>query len=144
MAWISTDITLVSQQTTELDHNHALIAQLRQASKRQDAKRTELLSVRQQRQNLVAQIASVRAKHEAAAEAERREHDLHELVKDLELAVQRGRAAERNASEEELQPVGLELRLRDVAETVSTADGRMGMLGRVNGLNDALERAIAA
>ena len=86
----------------------------------------------------------MRAQHEAEAKANRDEHELHDMLHDIQLAVQRGRAAERTADEEGLRPVGLERRLHGVAEQGSAADGRAGMVGKVRELNEMLERAIAA
>ena len=112
--------------------------------KRQSTARDGLLSLRKQHQDLAAEIDAVRTQHETEKETARKERELDDMLQDIKLAVQRGRAAERKASEEQLRPVGLELRLRNVVEGVSSSDGREGLVGRVRGLNEALERAITA
>ena len=112
--------------------------------KHQSAARDELLSLRKQRQDLALEIDAVRSQYEAEKETARKERELDDILQDIQLAVQRGRAAERKATEEELRPVGLELRLRNVVDGVSSSDGREGLVGTVRGLNEALEAAIAA
>ena len=66
------------------------------------------------------------------------------MIQDIELAVQRGRAAqlaqgaEGDAAEES---VGLELRLRTVAAEVSSVGGG-GLLERVRGFNALMEKVL--
>ncbi len=64
------------------------------------------------------------------------------MLHDVELAVQRGRTAQRKPGAD-LTPVGLELRLREVADRVSSARGRQSILQRVRGMNARLEAAVS-
>ena len=65
------------------------------------------------------------------------------MLHDIELAVQTGKGLPQDP-DEDLRPTNMELRLRLAAETVSSADGRQGILDRVKGYNAFLERAVAA
>ena len=66
------------------------------------------------------------------------------MIQDIELAVQRGRAAQlaQGVEEEAVEEsAGLELRLRKVAVEVSSVD-RGGLLERVKGFNTLMEKIL--
>ena len=137
------------QMTTALDHNYALGVKLKHANKQKAALRDELLDLRKQRQEVELQIDEVRARHEKDARVANEEHHLETLLQDIELAVERGRAApevdeeeEDEDGEEEGKP-SLSMRLQQAADVMSSADGRVGLLERVKGFNGLLEEAIA-
>ena len=66
------------------------------------------------------------------------------MIQDIELAVQRGRAAQLAKGEEEAgeEGVGLELRLRKLAAEVSSVGGG-GLLERVRGFNALMEKSLS-
>ena len=136
------------QMTTALDHNHALGVKLKHAAKKKASLRDELLEMRRQRQELELQMDEMRAGNEEAAKAANEEHELNNLLHDIELAVERGKAAQEqdgdddgDAEEGNGEPT-LAMRLRQVADNVSSADGRIGMLERIKDFNKLLEEAI--
>lgn len=146
------------QMTTALDHNHALAVKLKHANKGQVALREELLGLRRQRQEIELQMDEVRRRNEEEAREAAEEQRLREMLQDIQVAVQRGRAAEEqegsqgeDGEDESRNGKGgdadggptLAMRLRRLGETVSSADGRVGMLEKVRGFNRLLEEAIA-
>ena len=138
------------QMTTALDHNYALGVKLKHANKQKAALRDELLEMRKQRQELDLQMDELRGQNEEDARVANEEHTLDTLLQDIELAVQRGKAAQEHGDEEEDDDdhqdedggLTLAMRLQQVADTVSSADGRVGTLERVKGFNKLLEQAI--
>ena len=72
------------------------------------------------------------------------ETDLNNMLHDIELAVQKGRAAQRlQDPDADDEPIGLELRLRELTGTISSSGGHTGLLDRLKEFNELLERAIA-
>lgn len=67
------------------------------------------------------------------------------MLRDIELAVHRGRAQQeshsRNTQDIKRDMTGLEFSLRNIAEKVSSANGR-GLLDRVKDFNSLLEKAM--
>jgi hypothetical protein len=84
---------------------------------------------------------AVRAKHDAAAKKAARDQELQQMLEDLELAAHRGRAAQAKLEADGggEGEVGLELRIRDVVERVSSHGGRTGLLTRLKRFNAYLE-----
>jgi hypothetical protein len=69
------------------------------------------------------------------------------MIEDIELAVQRGRTLQRalieKGEEDGADPRGLEMRMKMVAGKVSKVGGEGGgLLERVRGFNDMVERAL--
>ncbi|MCJ1414746.1 hypothetical protein MMC32_001074 [Xylographa parallela] len=132
------------QMTEAIDNNHGLTTRLRQANKTKSTKRDALLDIKRQRDEIAIEMDAVRAQHEIATQIAQDENDLDTMIQDIELAVQRGRAAqlaqgaEGDAAEES---VGLELRLRTVAAEVSSVGGG-GLLERVRGFNALMEKVL--
>ncbi|MCJ1385401.1 hypothetical protein MMC17_008524 [Xylographa soralifera] len=132
------------QMTEALDNNHGLTTRLRQASKTKTAKRDALLDIKKQREEIAIEMDAVRAQHERATKIAQDENDLDTMIQDIELAVQRGRAAQLAQGVEEdtaEESVGLELRLRTVAAEVSSVEGG-GLLERVKGFNALMEKVL--
>ena len=74
------------------------------------------------------------------------EDDLNSMLHDIELAVQRGRAHEEREgtiSDESKDTVGLELKAKMVAASVSSVGG-IGLLDQVKEYNALLEKVIAS
>ncbi|MCJ1438251.1 hypothetical protein MMC27_007639 [Xylographa pallens] len=132
------------QMTEAIDNNHGLATRLRQANKTKTTKRDTLLDIKRQREEIAIEMDAVRAQHEIATKIAQDENELDTMIQDIELAVQRGRAAqlaqgvEGDAAEES---VGLELRLRKVAAEVSSVGGG-GLLERVKGFNALMEKVL--
>ncbi|MCJ1402185.1 hypothetical protein MMC11_005405 [Xylographa trunciseda] len=155
------------QMTEAIDNSHGLTTRLRQANKTRNTKRDALLDIKRQREEIAIEMDAVGAQHEQATKVEQvrdshhcpstfwrneaqadvdnqDENDLNTMIQDIELAVQRGRAAqlatdgEPDAAEEN---VGLELRLRKVAMEVSSVGGE-GLLDRVRGFNALMEKVL--
>ena len=140
------------QMTVALDHNYALGVKLRSAKRKKDALREEVLDMRRRRGEVEVQIDEVRAKHESEAREAEAEERLRGLLMDIELAVERGRGAPAlgGSSDEEEDDEeggegrgGLLMRVQQVTDRVSSADGMVGVLERVKGFNGLLEEAIA-
>ena len=141
------------QMATALDHNYALGVKLKHANKQKTALRDEVLDLRRQRQEMELQIDEVRARHEEEAREADEEYRLNTLLQDIELAVERGRTApEESDDDDDEDERGVEggegrpnlmMRLQQVTDRVSSADGRIGMLDRVKAFNGLLEEAIA-
>ncbi|MCJ1471932.1 hypothetical protein MMC13_000573 [Lambiella insularis] len=130
------------QMTSALDTSHALSTRLRHATKQKTAARSTLLALKRRRDALALETDAVRAVHERAAKVAQDENELDTLVQDIELAVRRGRAAQRvGGGDEGGREVGLELRLRKVA--AEFGDGEEGgLLERVKAFNGLMERAV--
>ena len=124
-----------------LDNNYALSTRLRQAKKRKILKREAYLEVRRRREEVAVEMDAVREKHEKATRIARDEEDLDTMVRDIELAVQRARAMQATGDEEKGAREGLEVRLRCVADQLSSAGGG-GILERVKAFNALAEKAI--
>ena len=143
------------QMATALDHNYALGVKLKHANKQKAALRDEVLDVRRQRQEMELRIDELRARHEKEAREADEEHRLNTLLQDIELAVERGRTAPEGSDEDDdddENEAGVEggegkpslmMRLQQITDAVSSADGRVGLLERVKGFNGLLEEAIA-
>ncbi|MCJ1390607.1 hypothetical protein MMC18_003468 [Xylographa bjoerkii] len=131
------------QMTEAIDNSHGLTTRLRQANKTRTTKRDALIDIKRQREEIAIEMDAVRAQHEKATKIAQDENDLDTMIQDIELAVQRGRAAQLagGAEENEEEGVGLELRLRKVATEVSSVGGG-GLLERVKGFNALMEKIL--
>ena len=140
------------QMSTALDHNYALGVKIRRAEKIKRELREELMEIRDKQAKVDMEMDEMRRVHEEASREADEEKRIEEILGDLEVAVQRGRAAEERQQREgdedgeneegEESVEGLLMGLREVAEVASSADGRVGMLDKVKGFNKMLEEAI--
>ncbi|MCJ1358499.1 MAG: hypothetical protein MMC33_008499 [Icmadophila ericetorum] len=135
------------QISEALDYSHTLHTRLRQAKKGKVTLVGELLSLRNERDDVALEIDEVRLNHIEASNFAQEENDIATLLQDIELAVQRGRALQpefiSDAAEVPKDAVDLEFSLEKVAAEVSSANGP-GLLGQVKAFNLFLERAITA
>ncbi|KAI9713735.1 MAG: hypothetical protein M1812_006573 [Candelaria pacifica] len=132
------------EMTEALDNNYALSMRVKQANKEKIALREEFLRIRDERHKVALRMDEVRRVHGQEAKAAQERNDLNTAFNDIELAVERGRAAQQAVShdygEQEPAPVGLELLLRTVAASVSSRGDGGGLLSQVKEFNGFLER----
>jgi hypothetical protein len=133
---------------------------LKQVNKAKAKYRDELLALRAEREEIAIEADGVRAKHEERVasvkviylgstdvfEADKKQaaNDLNTDLHDIEIAVQRGRAAQKAAGDDEPGELGLEARLQEMTDRVSSAGGRQGLLERTKRYNAYLEAAVGA
>jgi hypothetical protein len=114
---------------------HALASQLRAANRQKRQLRTELMARRQEREELDLQIDRVRAEHRAKMEKEDKQHELVQNLRDIELAVRKGREKAREEEREDEEPeVEIEM-------LVGSAMDSVGLLGKVREWNGVLEES---
>ncbi|KAL9122325.1 MAG: hypothetical protein Q9187_001117 [Circinaria calcarea] len=133
------------QMTEALDNNYALKIRTRQANKAMVAAREELLRLRGEREAVALQMDEVRIKHERSSKIAQEKNELDSMLRDIKLAVHRGRAQQeshsRDTKDVKGDVTGLEFSLRNIAQKVSSANGP-GLLDRVKDFNSLLEKAI--
>jgi hypothetical protein len=115
---------------------HVLASQLRAAGRRKRNLREELMVKRREREELDLEIDRVRAKHREKMEKEDRHFSLVQNLRDIELAVRKGREKAKEEEREEEPEVGVEMLVGSVMESV-------GLLGRVREWNGMLEESAA-
>ncbi|KAI9797084.1 MAG: hypothetical protein M1835_002072 [Candelina submexicana] len=150
------------EMTETLDNNYALSMRLKQANKEKIALREEFLRIRDERQKVALKMDEIRRVHGQEAKTAQvhsffpalklkvtnhlswqDRNDLNTVFYDIELAVERGRAAQQAAIHEESaesKPMSLELLLRSVAGNVSSHSDGGGLLNQVKEFNGVLER----
>ncbi|KAI9702364.1 MAG: hypothetical protein M1836_000843 [Candelina mexicana] len=131
------------EMTETLDNNYALSMRLKQANKEKIALREEFLNIRDERQKVALKMDEIRRVHSQEAKTAQDRNDLNTAFYDIELAVERGRAAQQAAIHEESaesKTMSLELLLRSVAANVSSHSDGGGLLNQVKEFNGLLER----
>jgi hypothetical protein len=124
-----------------------LTTRLRHATREKTTTRSELQDLKTQRYETIREIEDVRTEHERRSKLAQDKTELITMIEDIELAVQRGRTLQRalieKGEEDGADPRGLEMRMKMVAGKVSKVGGEGGgLLERVRGFNDMVERAL--
>lgn len=126
--------TMFELQSAQLS-SHVLASQLRAANRRKRVLREELMGKRREREELECEIDRVRAKHRETVEKEDRQYELVQSLRDIDLAVRKGREKAREEDrEDEVPEVGIEVLVGNVTET-------LGLLGRIREWNGVLEES---
>jgi centromere kinetochore component U (CENP-U) len=118
----------------------ALTARLRSLKREQSELRAELIRTKRDREDVKLEIDSVRSNHLSQVKEEKDEHDLLNILNDLDVAIQRGRDRTREILEEDLDVNDDDLLLHDVQQLL---DGG-GLLGNIQEWNSLLEEASGA
>ncbi|KAF4124883.1 hypothetical protein GMORB2_3722 [Geosmithia morbida] len=125
------------QHAIHLNHWHSLRKRVRHAQKEKLALREEILRLKGEREQVALRMDGVRAKHESDTKDANFLLNTSTTMRDIDLAVSHGREApelpERQQKEAEL--ANLELAVAQVADQVSSASPRGGLLGQLKDFN---------
>ncbi|KAL2260719.1 hypothetical protein VTK26DRAFT_5201 [Humicola hyalothermophila] len=138
--------TRLLEHTIALDTLHALRKRVRAAQKQKLALRDEILRVRAERDQVALRMDAVRIAHEAESKQALRHISLSSAMHDIDLAVERGRAAPdlTPAEQKKADLANLELLISRVADQACTRSEGGGTLKQIKEFNAFLERAAAA
>lgn len=108
--------------------------------------RTEILRIRAEREQVALRMDAVRIKHEAETKDAVRRLDLSAKMHNVDLAVDRGKAApELPAVEQKMADLGnLELAIARITEQACSRGGSGGAMRQIKEFNAFLERAHTA
>jgi hypothetical protein len=118
----------------------ALTGRLRSLKREQTELRAELMRTKKDREDVKLEIDSVRSNHVNRVKEEKEEHDLLNMLNDLDVAIQRGRDRTREILVEDLDVNDDDLLLHDVQQLL---DGG-GLIGNIREWNSRLEVASGA
>ncbi|BCS24943.1 uncharacterized protein APUU_41387A [Aspergillus puulaauensis] len=122
-----------------LDSNFMLGTKVKKAKRKMMDLRSRLDHVRREREAVALRMDAVRSEHAKEEQAERARSTINHSLHNLDLALERGQ--NRPATEDERLTAGLEFRLRNMAQSVSSiAQGAQGgLLNQIRRFNAQLE-----
>lgn len=130
---------MIFDVSTAQNSVYALNGRLRSLKREQSELRAELIRTKKQREDTNLAIDRVRSAHTARAKEEDEETNLHNMLYDLDVAIQRGRDTTRDMTENELQFEESDVLLHDVQQLLKGG----GLLESVKDWNSLLELAPA-
>ncbi|KAK2023499.1 AT hook domain-containing protein [Colletotrichum zoysiae] len=134
------------QHTILLDALHSLRKRVRSVQKERIALRDEIMRIRAERDQVALRKDAVRSKHEKVTEEALNQLSLSSQMHDIDLAVERGRAApELGAAEKKTAELAnLEILISRITDQASSQSGAGGTLKQMKDFNALLERAAVA
>ncbi|KAK1832905.1 hypothetical protein QBC39DRAFT_425195 [Podospora conica] len=138
--------TRLLEHTIALDTLHALRKRVRVAQKEKVTLRDEIMRIRAERDQVALRMDAIRIKHEAESKEALRHISLSSAMHDIDLAIEKGQAAEElSASEQKAADLAnLELLISRVADQASSKSDSGGTLKQIKEFNAFLERAATA
>ncbi|KAK1597478.1 AT hook domain-containing protein [Colletotrichum navitas] len=134
------------QHTILLDALHSLRKRVRSVQKERIALREEIMRIRAERDQVALRKDAVRAKHEKVTEEALNQLSLSSQMHDIDLAVERGRAAPEldPAEKKTAELANLEILISRMTDQACSQSGAGGTLKQIKDFNALLERAAVA
>ncbi|OIW23992.1 hypothetical protein CONLIGDRAFT_584797 [Coniochaeta ligniaria NRRL 30616] len=138
--------TRLLEHTIALDTLYSLQKRVRAAQKDKIALREEILRIRREREVVELRKDAVRVRHEGERAVAMQNINLSSAMHDIDLAVEKGLAAEPLSAPEQSKAdlANLEFLITKVAEQACTKSVQGGTLKQIKDFNAFLERAAAA
>ncbi|KZL84714.1 at hook domain-containing protein [Colletotrichum incanum] len=138
--------TRLLQHTILLDALHSLRKRVRSVQKERIALRDEIMRIRAERDQVALRKDAVRIKHERVTEEALNQLSLSSQMHDIDLAVERGRAAPELGSTEKktAELANLEILISRITDQACTQSDTGGTLKQIKDFNAFLERAAVA
>ncbi|TID06550.1 hypothetical protein CH35J_001211 [Colletotrichum higginsianum] len=138
--------TRLLQHTILLDALHSLRKRVRSVQKERIALRDEIMQIRAEREQVALRKDAVRIKHEKATQEALSQLSLSSQMHDIDLAVERGRAASElgPAEKKTAELANLEILISRITDQACTQSGAGGSLKQIKDFNAFLERAAVA
>ncbi|KAM0335390.1 hypothetical protein ACHAQA_000435 [Verticillium albo-atrum] len=132
--------------TIQVDHMHALRARVRREQAEKTSLRDEIMRLRAEREQVAVRKDAVRAKHEKSRGEALHQLGISSAMHDIDLAVERGRAADElsPAAEKKANLANLELLISRITDQASTKSDMGGTAKQLRDFNAFLERAALA
>lgn len=132
-------------QAINLDNAYSLERRVRDALKKKNALREEVLQVRKEREQVALRMDEIRMKHEREKINAQNRDSLNAAVHDIEMAIEMGKSNQTSANiDHSTDLVGMELLIKRVAGEVSVQGHSGGILKEIKEFNAFLERAALA
>ncbi|KAJ0162251.1 hypothetical protein CTA2_4857 [Colletotrichum tanaceti] len=134
------------QHTILLDTLHSLRKRVRSVQKERIALRDEIMQIRAEREQVALRKDAIRIKHEKATQEALSQLNLSSQMHDIDLAVERGRAASEldPAEKKTAELANLEILISRITDQACTQSGAGGTLKQIKDFNAFLERAAVA
>ncbi|KAK2063418.1 AT hook domain-containing protein [Colletotrichum caudatum] len=134
------------QHTILLDALHSLRKRVRSVQKERVALREEIMRIRAERDQVALRKDAVRSKHEKVTEEALNQLSLSSQMHDIDLAVERGRAAPElgPAEKKTAELANLEILICRITDQACSQSGAGGTLKQIKDFNALLERAAVA
>ncbi|KAK1994831.1 AT hook domain-containing protein [Colletotrichum falcatum] len=138
--------TRLLQHTILLDALHSLRKRVRSVQKERMALRDEIMRIRAERDQVALRKDAVRIKHEKVTEEALNQLSLSSQMHDIDLAVDRGRAAPElgPAEKKTAELANLEILISRITDQACSQSGAGGTLKQIRDFNALLERAAVA
>ncbi|KAK1980834.1 AT hook domain-containing protein [Colletotrichum cereale] len=138
--------TRLLQHTILLDALHSLRKRVRSVQKERIALRDEIMRIRAERDQVALRKDAVRIKHEKVTEEALNQLSLSSQMHDIDLAVERGRAAPElgPAEKKTAELANLEILISRITDQACSQSGAGGTLKQIKDFNALLERAAVA
>ncbi|TQN72884.1 hypothetical protein CSHISOI_02587 [Colletotrichum shisoi] len=138
--------TRLLQHTILLDALHGLRKRVRSVQKERIALRDEIMQIRAEREQVALRKDAVRIKHEKATQEALSQLSLSSQMHDIDLAVERGRAASElgPAEKKTAELANLEILISRITDQACTQSGAGGSLKQIKDFNAFLERTAVA
>ncbi|KAJ3949304.1 uncharacterized protein N0V96_000419 [Colletotrichum fioriniae] len=143
---IETSIETLKEGTILLDTLHSLRKRVRSVQKERITLRDEIMRIRAERDQVALRKDAVRIKHERVTEEALNQLSLSSQMHDIDLAVERGRAAPElsPAEKKTAELANLEILISRITDQACTRSDTGGTLKQVKDFNAFLERAAVA
>ncbi|KAK1972235.1 AT hook domain-containing protein [Colletotrichum sublineola] len=134
------------QHTILLDALHSLRKRVRSVQKERIALRDEIMRIRAERDQVALRKDAIRIRHEKVTEEALNQLSLSTQMHDIDLAVERGRAAPElgPAEKKTAELANLEILISRITDQACSKSGAGGTLKQIKDFNALLERAAVA